>query len=465
MKKIDIVSIAFSNFKRRKTRSVLTVLGVIIGVTSIVVMVSLGIAVNVSYEQSIGQMGDLTTISVMPGYDKSTGKPTGNLDDKMVKQLSALENVTAVSPEINLNGKLVSGKFLGFGNVVGINLNCIDKLGFKVDKGTLEGLQKTSGKTIPCIIGSEVAYSFYNPRQMKDGGIMMGGMMGENGEERPPALINPMDEKTKMRFTFDYSYGEKNTNTDVNQVIKKPVLYVMKPNALLKQSMSETDSRVYIDIEQAKRLKKEQLKFEQSMSGGTQIKKNPTTVTYDQIKVITDSLDHTVAVTEQIKALGYEAWSSGQMVQESQKIAKIIQWILGGIGSIALIVAAIGITNTMIMSIYERTKEIGVMKVIGCQLKDIGTMFLCEAAFIGLFGGAIGLALSYSVSILMNTLLAGSFMSNMGMGGGSEKMMLSIIPWWLAIGSVVFAIFIGLLSGFLPARRAMKLSALEAMRN
>jgi putative ABC transport system permease protein len=109
MKKFDVLSIAFGNFKRRKTRSVLTVLGVIIGVTSIVVMVSLGIAVKVSYDESLSQIGDLTTITVMPGFDPSTGKQTGELNDDLVKQLSALDHVTAVSSEINLYGKLISG--------------------------------------------------------------------------------------------------------------------------------------------------------------------------------------------------------------------------------------------------------------------------------------------------------------------------------------------------------------------
>lgn len=189
--------------------------------------------------------------------------------------------------------------------------------------------------------------------------------------------------------------------------------------------MGQSDGSIYIDIEQAKKMKKEQFKYEESI-GGTPIKKNPT-ITYDQIKVITDKLDHTIAVTEEIKKLGYEAWSQGQWVEESQKTAKLIQWILGDIGLIALFVAAIGITNTMIMSIYERTKEIGVMKVIGCELKDIGSMFLCEAGFIGFFGGAIGLALSYSISILMNSILADGF-SNIGVGTGSGQMRFSIIP-------------------------------------
>ena len=85
-----------------------------------------------------------------------------------------------------------------------------------------------------------------------------------------------------------------------------------------------------------------------------------------------------------------------------------VQAVLGGIGAVSLLVAAIGIANTMMMSIYERTKEIGVMKVLGCSLENIRTMFLIEAGVIGFVGGVVGVALSYGVSAIINYISAGS---------------------------------------------------------
>ncbi len=222
--------------------------------------------------------------------------------------------------------------------------------------------------------------------------------------------------------------------------------------------MSEKDSTVYIDMETAKKLKKEEQKAQQSMDGAP-VAKKATKFSYDQIRVFTKSLDHTIKVTNEIKKMGYEAWSSAEWITEYRKSTDMIQLVLLGIGSVSLLVAAIGITNTMIMSIYERTREIGIMKVIGCKLKDIKSMFLYEAAFIGLFGGAVGLVLSYGGSMLLN--MVGGKGGGM-MGGGPTK--LSVIPPWLAILAVLFAILVALISGFLPARRAMQLSALEAMK-
>jgi ABC-type antimicrobial peptide transport system permease subunit len=125
-------------------------------------------------------------------------------------------------------------------------------------------------------------------------------------------------------------------------------------------------------------------------------------------------------------------------------------------------VAALGITNTMIMSIYERTREIGIMKVLGCLLGDIGKMFLLEAGLIGAIGGLLGILFSQGVSFLMNkagvSLIGGMIYT------GSGVTRISIIPVWLMLAAVAFATFVGLVSGFYPARRAMKLSALSAIR-
>ena len=109
----------------------------------------------------------------------------------------------------------------------------------------------------------------------------------------------------------------------------------------------------------------------------------------------------------------------------------------------------------MMMSIYERTKEIGIMKVLGCDLRNIQMMFLMEAGFIGLIGGLVGLVFSFGVSIVINKIVAS--MGNM--------MTLSYIPPWLALLSLVFAILVGMVAGFFPSLRAMRLSPLAAIRN
>jgi putative ABC transport system permease protein len=457
MKKIDLLGLAFGNFKRRKTRSILTVLGVVIGTASIVTMTSLGIAMNRTFQEQFDSMGSLTTITVYAGYDGTTGKRK-TLDDETVAALQELEHVTAVSPEMELGGKMICGKYVTYTNIRGVDPAIYAKLGLKPEQGELlteEDLM--TGKSIPCMFGADVANSFYDP---KGSGMYYGGMVMEDGGEEPQALVDPMDETKRIKFTFDSSYGENYPGMDTSRPRAK--LYTVQPTAVL-QAGGDSSYSVYVTLETAKKLKKEQLKYENSLSdgssgGGASLREALSS--YDQIKVITDDLNHTTDVTAEIKALGYEAWDDAEWILQSQEQSRMIQMILAGIGSISLLVAAIGITNTMIMSIYERTREIGVMKVIGCYLKDIRAMFLMEAGFIGLFGGIIGLGLSYLLSVILNTFAAGG---GGILGGAGTK--LSVIPWWLAILAIGFAVLIGLISGFLPARRAMRLSALEAIRN
>jgi ABC-type antimicrobial peptide transport system permease subunit len=161
--------------------------------------------------------------------------------------------------------------------------------------------------------------------------------------------------------------------------------------------------------------------------------------------------------------MGFQTNSLNDALETMQQQARMIQAILGGIGAISLLVAALGITNTMIMSIYERTKEIGVMKVIGASIADIKKLFLLEAALIGLIGGVFGLLLSLVISYLLNHVRFSFFTVINEMFSGTD-LTISLITPWLCGMALIFAAFIGLVSGYFPARRAMRLSALAAIR-
>ena len=170
-------------------------------------------------------------------------------------------------------------------------------------------------------------------------------------------------------------------------------------------------------------------------------------------------MDNVKEVQQAINEMGYQADSMIEGIENQQKQANMIQAVLGGIGAVSLFVAAIGIANTMMMSIYERTKEIGVMKVLGCDMGSIRNMFLVESGFIGLVGGLAGIGLSYGISYLINNIQGiGQTMS--GMDGDISR-----IPVWLVGLAISFAIVVGMGAGFMPAMRAMQLSPLAAIRN
>ena len=175
---------------------------------------------------------------------------------------------------------------------------------------------------------------------------------------------------------------------------------------------------------------------------------------YNRAEVKVTDMKYMEEVQEVIRGMGYSADSNIEWINQMREQSRSIQAALGGIGAVSLFVAAIGIANTMMMSIYERTKEIGVIKVLGCDLSNIRNMFLSEAAFIGLIGGAIGLILSFIISTIINVVMQGSYMAN-----------ISYIPLWLVLIALAFSILVGMLSGLFPALRAMRLSPLAAIRN
>ena len=175
-----------------------------------------------------------------------------------------------------------------------------------------------------------------------------------------------------------------------------------------------------------------------------------------------NGMNNVTAVQKEIDAMGYNTWSATELLENVKEQMAMIQAVLGGIGAISFLVAAIGISNTMVMSTYERTREIGIMKVLGCKLSNIMTLFLLEAAIIGLCGGILGIGFSYGVSAILNYFSASGALSGIGAGDG---MPISVIPLWLAICGAIFSTLIGLISGFYPALRATRLSALEAIKN
>ena len=179
---------------------------------------------------------------------------------------------------------------------------------------------------------------------------------------------------------------------------------------------------------------------------------------YSSASLQADDMENVEELAQTIRSLGYDVYTNVEYINGMKKTLGMVQAVLGGIGAVSLLVAAIGIANTMMMAIYERTKEIGVMKVIGCSLKNIRQLFLLEAAFIGFIGGVAGNVLSLIISGVINVLVSGE--SLWGTEGN-----ISYIPVWLMLASMGFAVLVGMAAGYFPAVRAMKLSPLAAIRN
>ncbi|MBP7073096.1 MAG: ABC transporter permease [Clostridia bacterium] len=452
MNRIDIVRIVFKNLLRRKMRTMLTVMGVVIGTASIVIMVSIGIGMNEGFKSEISRMGSLNSINVRSPetgmyyiYDEAeAGRANSaemrDLDDAAVSDFARIDGVEAVIPFIETHGKIKLGKYFGYVQLHGINPEHMDKLGLKASEGRLLG----AGDKMNVVFGFGVKNNLYNPKESQ---------RRRFGRSTPD--IDLLSDR--ITLSLDMSYGEEFMYGDSSVQIK-PKTYKINGVGLLEEGSYEYYMSMFMDISELKKIVKDfnKGKSQNDNSGDYRDIKG-----YSRIIVKVKDIKDVQSIQKQIKDMGFFADSLTDILESMQKTTSSIRIVLGAIGAVSLLVASIGITNTMVMSIYERTREIGIMKVIGSSLGDIKRMFLFEASMIGLLGGIIGLLLSYGVSYGLNTAgfaLIGFF----GPPGGGSKP--SIIPLWLAVSAMLFTTIIGLVSGFYPAHRAMNLSALEAIR-
>ncbi|WP_160323660.1 ABC transporter permease [Defluviitalea phaphyphila] len=442
------------NLWRRKLRTSLTILGVVIGTGAIILMLSLGFAMNVNLENSLKRWGDISIINVWPNYEnvRSFNEPPSISEDDVAK-LQSIPNVELVIPELSLNITSVIGKYKSNVRIIGISYEAMKILGYDLDRGRYFSDDENN----VIIAGGRVASNFYKIGSSQDIRWQRGW---DENEEAPFEILDQ-----RMKISFDYNYGERNAPTPA--VKTRPIN--VSVIGVLDQNKYETNYQFYMPVEAVKKLILKQREYENKLAKANGDKNAKSRIskefTYDHVQVKVSDVKKVDAVLEQIQNMGFEAYSMTQGLKEVKRMFNGIQMVLGGIGAVSLFVAALGITNTMIMSIYERTKEIGIMKVIGALITDIKKMFLIEAGMIGFIGGIIGILISLLISFLLNRFGSGGILGNMfGTPEEGVKTYVSVIPLWLLGVSVIFSSLVGMLAGYFPARRAMKLSALSAIK-
>ena len=470
----DLLRMSINSLKRRKLRTFLTVLGVVIGTASIVVMISLGLGLQESMYAEVEKNGGTTGLTVTGRQDGamessgSSGDASGEKEkkyvtDDLIKELRSLEHVKSVEPVLNLSAVAIKGKYEGSLELCGMTPEGLKSLNLELEAGGK--LPDGNSAQLELVYGNAVLTNFY------DKGT--GKAYWDTGEVPDIDLKNDnlflildqdgyyQSQNTPGAGAADSGGESSGSGEQGKQPQTAPKKYVVKGSGVVAGGIDSynTDSfKVYCDLDKLREyLKKE---FRGRVIPGqpsTKSGKPYSKFVYSSAKVQADDMEQVEQLSGAIRSMGYNVETNADYIDSMKKQFAMVQAVLGGIGAVSLLVAAIGIANTMMMSIYERTKEIGVMKVIGCGLKNIRQLFLMEAAFIGLAGGIIGNLLSLTMSVVINTFVSGG---SMGISGN-----LSFVPVWLVLISTVFAVLVGTAAGYFPARRAMALSPLEAIRS
>jgi len=445
MKVFDLFRLILGNLSRRKARVALTAIGVVIGTAAVVILVSLAIGLQKNANEQLYGIGDLTQIQVSPAYEMMEGggggmvvqvggsggkeggqpQPARLLTNSALDELRAIPGVGSVIPrEYLMTGVLIKYQKLEGGvGVIGAETADLANLGLEATEGGTELGRGT------VVIGAMVANNFYDPRQRP-------------GQEPPPPPQLYGQQIQLVLSKYDAQGNEIRKNISV------------RVTGVLKETRGESDWTIYFPLDQIKALNE--------WAQGRRINYNKEG--YSQVIVKVQDVEQVLDISDQITQMGFQAFTPQSFVQGINNFYVILQFIFGGVGAIALLVAAIGIANTMAMSILERTREIGLMKAVGATNRDVLAIFLGEAAGIGFIGGLGGVIIGWLAGQGINVIALVYLANQAGQQGGAPPSIAVYTPVWLPLFALIFSTIIGMISGLYPALRAATMIPVLALK-
>ena len=383
-------------FKARTSRTILTVLGMSVGIAAILFLVSLGEGLRLTLLERITTSDSLLTLDVSEGKDEESF-----LGKQKIEQISKMPEVEEVSPAFNV---ATQGKMEGLSadlTTVSTKPSFLQLSGFKAVEGSL--LSDADSRGI--VITSAVAKIF--GKEAKE-------MMGKD-----------------ISLTFLPDATQLGQGVDASPV-------KISQEYVIAGFIEGEDEVVYVNS-----LSMADLKIGR----------------FSQVKVKCRSMSQMAAVRDSLTESGFAVSSLSDTVDQANKVFNVVRIILMLFGAIALVVSAIGMFNTMTITLLERTEEIGIMKSIGASDTGISIMFFMEATIMGFLGGVMGVILGWlggrGTGVLIN-FIAGRF--------GGQKVDLFSVPIWLVLGVLLSSGVVGFMTGYVPARRASKTDPLDALR-
>ena len=393
----DKFLLAFRSIRERKARSILTVLGIAVGIAAIVSLMSVGYGMEHAITGELTGMADM--ISVMPG--KITGGHTyvemGGFTDRDVKDLqriSGIKDISAMtydSVEVEYRNERKPTFVLG-GDTKDLESFYVEPVGLKEGRWLRENDYKG------CVIGDRVANDFF------DDVIHVNDKLVLNGDK---FVVVGVFEKGGMLYSTD---------------VDRNIFLTLRAA----KNVLQTDAIKYIIVR---------------------------VYEIDEAEEIAEEIEEVINDNHGLDDFA-TAMAMDSMLEQIGVIFNIIRGVLAGIAAIALIVASIGIMNTMLMSVMERTHEIGVMKAIGAKSSDVLALFLLESSIVSLVGGVTGCVVGVIVAKVLSFL--GSAASGLEIA--------AIVKPEVLLGGIAVAVIVGVLSGFYPARKASRMSPVEAVR-
>jgi putative ABC transport system permease protein len=426
----ELTQLAVRNLARARARLFMTAGGVLVGTAAVVLLLAMTIGLQNAAEAGVGSSATLTEIQVYTAYrPEVSADKLPQLTPQAVQALWRIPGVQVVIPTLNLYGARMTTpeKYENYPAIMGIDPALLPYAGLKMETG--EAVISRD----QILIGGRVGEGFFNPKS-------------ENFEA---VKVDLQTVRWQVALN-NYAGGV-------------PRRLNLKASGYLARMDNMFDNALLMPLDEA-------IKYKEWAEGRKIDLKN---FRYDQITVRTTGREVTNDVSEAIRKLGYQPAGAGEYLKELNNFFGTMRLLLGGVGAVALIVAAFGVANTMTMAILERTREIGLMKAIGARDRDILTIFLAEAGLVGLAGGVAGLGLALALQNVINGALASATAAGGAGGGGASflpvdpnmlKGQLIVIPPELMLFGLALATVVGLGAGFYPSLRAARMVPVTALK-
>ena len=441
----DYIALGWDQLKRRKVVTLLCVMGIAIGSASIIVALAFGESIAYYAERQMGYYLKTDEITVFNQSSGSASVGANANDDAITPQklelIKSLPHVKTVAEYEPLGGFqfTVDGSKTGYLNITATDLETLPDFGSEFQQGAPTGQDHVIILNYAATVGlrdiQAERRSASAPQRI---------------DNEQPIISYPLYRK-QLRLIYTVSLGDGNV-----KVLEFPVRVIAiekRPEGMSDSMLRYSEKIGYIPHALARRIKEE---IAAANPGETYRRGMAGNIT---AKVKVDHVSHVADTEKLIQALKLRTATNLNQQERLAKEFLIFRLIFGGAGAFILFVASISIVVAMTMSTYQRRRQIGIMKVLGANLKQIRNMFIIESSLLGLIGGLVGILLSHWVIWGINILIY-QFSGN---GPGSSTEVLFISLWILPIG-LLFALMTGILSGIFPAVKASRTDALTAIK-